>query len=69
MTEDQIKYMANRFLAWKMPEDFHPDGGVIFNPVANAGSKYEYRHEPTGTNLLNASQAEAMVRHMLDGMP
>ena len=25
--------------------------------------------EPVGTNLLDATQAEAMVRHMMEGMP
>jgi hypothetical protein len=27
------------------------------------------RHEPTGTNLFDATQAEAMVRFMIDGIP
>lgn len=32
--------------------------------------KYEYvRQQPAGTNLLDAQQATAMVRHMLEGMP
>lgn len=59
MTDEQIKHMVNRFLAWKLPDDFGPDGGVSKAP----GS------QPVGTNLLTATQAEAMVRHMLEGMP
>jgi hypothetical protein len=69
MTEDQIKYMANRFLTWKLPENFHPDGGVSFEPVGNKGTPYEYSRAPVGTNLLTAEQAEAMIRHLLEGLP
>ncbi len=29
MTEDQIKHMTDRFLGWKLPETFSPDGGII----------------------------------------
>lgn len=65
MTDAQIKQMADRFLAWKLPADFSPDGGIFFEAIGNKGTPHEYRHHPTGTNLLNAIQAEAMVRHML----
>jgi hypothetical protein len=27
------------------------------------------KHEPSGTNLFDATQADAMVRYMIDGMP
>lgn len=69
MTSDQIKHMANRFLSWKLPADFNPDGGVSFDQVANLGTEHQYYREPVGTNLLTATQAEAMVRHMIEGMP
>lgn len=69
MTEAQIKHMVERFLMWKLPSDFCPDGGVTFDPVASKGTPHEFRREPVGTNLLTYTQAEAMVRHMLDGMP
>ena len=26
MNDEQIKHMVNRFLGWKLPDDFHPDG-------------------------------------------
>jgi hypothetical protein len=68
MTDEQVKQVVNRFLAWKLPESFNPDGGIVFNPVANAGTQYEYRYQPVGTNLLDANQAEAMVRHIFDGI-
>lgn len=69
MTDEQIKHMVDRFLQWKLPEDFRPDGGIEFDPISSKGTAYERRREPVGTNLLSATQAEAMVRHMLDGLP
>ena len=69
MNDDQIKHMVNRFLSWKLPETFAPNSGITFERFANAGTPYEFRREPVGTNLLDAVQAEAMVRHMLEGLP
>lgn len=65
MGDDAIKQMTERFLAWSLPADFNPDGGVSFQPVANAGSPHEFRRRPTGTNLFTYTQAEQMVRHMV----
>lgn len=67
MTDEQIKVMAERFLAWRLPDDFHPDCGITFVPDFNVGTSHPMRHQPTGTNLLNYTQAVAMVRHMLEG--
>jgi hypothetical protein len=69
MTDEQIKHMVNRFLAWKLPADFGPDNGISYDPVVFGGTPYETSREATGTNLLTATQAEAMIRHMIDGMP
>lgn len=69
MTDEQIKHMVDRFLMWKLPEDFHPDAGIRFEPISNEGTPYEYRHQPVGTNLLTYTQAKAMVRHMLEDLP
>ena len=69
MTDEQVKHMVDRFLGWKLPEDFRPDGGVEFD--ADGAKKMDprnLRYEPYGTNLLNYTQAEAMVRHMLEGL-
>lgn len=63
-----VKLMVDRFLAWCLPESFNPDGGIKFEPIANKGSAHEYRHRPVGTNLLDATQAEAMIRHLIDGI-
>lgn len=68
MTDDQIKHMVDRFLAWLLPENFAPDGGVSFRPIFNEGTEHEFRAQPTGTNLFDAVQAEAMVRHMIVGI-
>lgn len=67
MTEEQIKRMANRFLGWKLPEDFRPDGGIRFIRLKSA--PHHLGSSPTGTNLLDYTQAEAMVRYLLDGEP
>ncbi len=69
MTNEQIKHMVDRFLSWRLPETFNPDGGISFKKNFNEHTAHPMKHEPTGTNLLDATQAEAMVRHMVEGMP
>jgi hypothetical protein len=71
MNDDQIKRMVGRFLGWRLPDDFAPDAGIDFTPMFNEHADHPMRHEPTGTNLFTATQAEAMVRYMLadDGEP
>lgn len=68
MTEDDIKHMVNRFLAWKLPTNFNPDGGITVDKAYLDRLPASYPG-PSGTNLFDATQAEAMVRHMLDGLP
>ena len=68
MTDDQIRHMANRFLGWKLPEDFNPDAGISFKPDFNESTAHPMKHEPTGTNLFDAQQAEAMIRYMTEGL-
>lgn len=74
MADHQIKYMAERFLGWKLPKSWHPDGGISFEPEFNA--EYNAKHglslqwrEPTGTNLFDYTQAVAMIYHMVEGLP
>ena len=69
MTDAQIKHMVDRFLGWKLPENFSPDGGVSFKKTFNEHTAHPMKHEPSGTNLFDATQADAMVRHMIEGMP
>lgn len=72
-----VKHMTQRFLMWPLPGDFHPDNGISFKPTFNdspevmkaLGLTEPMRHNPVGTNLFNADQAETMVRFMLDGLP
>lgn len=67
MTDKQIKYMTDRFLGWHLPENFSPDGGISFTRHKNPwGGFYP---GPYGTNILDATQAEAMIRHLVEGLP
>lgn len=50
--------MVTRFLGWKLPDDFAPDCGISFTAPKNT-------HWPSGTNLLHAQQARAMLEHIL----
>jgi hypothetical protein len=68
MTPEQIKHMVNRFLGWRLPEDFNPDGGISFKKTFNDHLPQPTKHEPTGTNLLTATQAEAMIRYLVEGI-
>lgn len=68
MTDAQIKHMVDRFLAWKLPENFSPDAGISFKAEFNEGTEWPMKHQPHGTNLFDATQAEAMIRHLTDGL-
>lgn len=63
MNEEQIKHMVNKFLSWKLPEDFNPDAGIGFDRSKVFGMY------PIGTNLLDATQATEMVKHMIKDLP
>ena len=65
---DLAEAVAQRFLGWKLPEDFNPDAGIKFTPVVNKGTKYEHRFEPTGTNLFSYTQAKAMFAELLQDL-
>ncbi len=69
MTDDQIKHMVERFLQWRLPENFNPDAGISFTPNYGVGGPYAGKHQPSGTNLFDYTQAQAMVRHMIEEMP
>lgn len=58
--------MVDRFLSWKLPDDFCPDAGITFKRTYNEASPFgPSTHEPIGTNLLTAEQARAMLEHVL----
>lgn len=70
LTDEQIEYMRNRFLCWKLPADFRPDCGIQFDrDSAKKLNPNNGTYEPNGTNLFDAQQAEQMIRFMLAGMP
>lgn len=66
MTDEQIKHMVDRFLAWKLPENFSPDGGISFKATFNEHTDHPMKHEPSGTNLFDATQANAMIRYVVE---
>lgn len=49
--------MVDRFLCWKLPEDFGPDCGISFDRKTVTAHKVW----PIGTNLLAADQARQML--------
>jgi hypothetical protein len=57
--------MIARFLSWKLPKDFSPDGGISFQREYRGVDGKTYPHEPVGTNLLDYTQAKAMLEHVL----
>jgi len=61
---DAVKAMVERFLRWRLPENFNPDNGVSFKPPAEDRPN-RLAEWPTGTNLFDYTQAEGMVRHIL----
>jgi hypothetical protein len=69
MNEEQINHMILRFLVWKLPPNFNPDGGISFERLGNKGLASEFVREPSGTNLLTADQAKAMIEYMVQGLP
>lgn len=69
VTEGMVDHMVSRFLQWKLPEAFCPDGGISFKADYNENTPWPMRHEPVGTNLFDFGQASDMVRHMLEGLP
>lgn len=63
MTSPNIKECVNRFLGWKLPDDFNPDCGIKFEKPYSDNQIYK----PTGTNLFNAEQAKSMFEYVLAG--
>lgn len=58
--------MISRFLQWQLPEDFNPDGGISFKRGSWEGKPYPM---PVGTNLLDYTQAKAMLEFVLATTP
>lgn len=65
MQDKSLDILVDRFLRWKLPEDFNPDGGISFKREFNEHMEYPMKHKPVGTNLLTADQARAMLEYVL----
>jgi len=61
MNHDQLNAAVDRFLQWKLPEDFFPDCHVS---IDRARAQYP-GNWPVGTNLFTAEQARAMLQYVL----
>lgn len=61
-TPTQISQMADKFVGWKLPQDFSPDCGISFDGRKddewNKGKTW-----PVGTNLLTVTQAKEMFEY------
>lgn len=53
-----VSHMVDRFIGWKFPDNFNPDGGIRFTPPTKWGGW------PTGTNMLDAVQAKEMFEYV-----
>jgi hypothetical protein len=60
--------ITSRFLQWKLPENFNPDGGITFERDYNQNTPWPAKHEPVGTNLFTFEQAKAMFEYVLAGV-
>ncbi len=58
------KAMVDRFLAWRLPQDFAPDCYIGFEREKATAHGW-----PAGTNLLHAGQALEMFKHCVDLPP
>lgn len=65
--DNLVSHMVQRFLGWRLPENFGPDCGIKFERLSNVGTEWERQNEPTGTNLLDAEQAKAMFAYCIEG--
>jgi len=65
---------VDRFLCWELPRDFNPDCGISFMRETDYAKtpdgeySFNYVFKPTGTNLLDAQQAKAMLEHVTQPM-
>jgi len=64
MRKTQIDKMVDRFLCWKLPEDFGPDCGISFDGRQD-DELGKNKTWPTGTNLFTATQAKHMLSEVV----
>ncbi|MGH8028045.1 MAG: hypothetical protein ACREO0_15100 [Pseudoxanthomonas sp.] len=58
-----VKRMVDRFLGWRLPNDFAPDAGISFKQMTDPN--WQHDTWPTGTNLLHAGQVKEMFEYCL----
>ena len=66
-TSIQIDTLVDRFLRWRLPADFSPDAGIEFKKPSELFPEMENAdevHWPIGTNLLDATEAKAMLEYV-----
>jgi len=56
MTKDEMQKLVNRFLTWELPASVCAD---------QCATERDYPYKRFGTNLLTATEAEDMLRHVL----
>lgn len=63
--EQALKAMVDKFLGWRVPDNFQPDAFIRFDRERAEQHGYSPTgpHWPVGTNLLSADQARAMFEH------
>lgn len=45
MNDRQVKHMVDRFLGWRLPDDFSPDAGISFKAEFNEHTPHRMKHE------------------------
>lgn len=64
--DPEMNAMVDRFLGWKLPQDFSPDCGIAFD-----GRKDDEWNKnktwPVGTNLFTADQVKSMLEYVVNG--
>jgi hypothetical protein len=55
-----VNKMVDRFLGWKLPDNFTPDAGISFTKETHG-----HTFEPIGTNLFTAEQAKTMFEYCI----
>lgn len=63
-TISDIEKATQRFLGWRLPEPWNPDGGISYKRPNYAHPPADHDW-PTGTNLFDYSQTKAMIEYIL----
>jgi hypothetical protein len=70
MSDEQIKYMVDRFLGWRLPENFNPDGGISFTRIGNEHRPaWAYKNQPTEKALQFHQQRALDLERALASSP